>query len=365
MTGPGGGHNVKRFFRWFEEHSGEYQLTYHPYNRPGHYDLADYPSIEILPRFNPLKLVQAIRRAEVIWIHNWTPVPVLRLISIYKRRKAVVNFNFWSEKLPRAVFRKQGAHKFYRLFWQQCDILQCTWYGVKDWLDKIGCARVEMLRWGLEREYFENLANHLPTAFTRQFIQNLPHDRFKFFFPKTIGFPNRHDLIVEVAERLRTDGFQFVVYFWVGNRKDRAYFQQLQKLISEKNLSEVVRIVEHPFLPNLDIASIWRVMDAGLQICDQDQLSTSFTEPQLFKKPIVASAINSYQRFNREFKVQIPLVENNVDALAEAMANAMTQAIPDSELEQRSANIKEHFQFEKNMLNIMTRLSKLRELKKS
>lgn len=355
MTGPAKGHNIKRFLRWFHEHHDLHGLDFLQYNKPGHYDLKRYNKVHFIRRFSVLQFMISIRASHLIWVHNWTPWPYLLLIILIKPGSTMLVFNFWSEKLPRRVLNERSILAwFYRYFFNRCDYLQCTWHSVKRWVDQIKESRSVLLRWGFEREYFEKIEEAELESFTVEFMESLPKDKIKYFVPKSLGFPNRHDLMIQAASLLKQRGEEdFIIYFWKGNYVSKEREETIAHMIEEKNVQNQVKIVNHPFLPNMDLMKVWSEMDVGLQICDEDQLSTAFTEPQLFKKHLIASKIFSYEKYNEEFKLNIPLVENKAESIAEAMLNVKKHPTEERELERRKRVIAHHFHFEQNITKMM------------
>lgn len=357
MTGPGKGHNVQRFLKWFNQRPDEYEFYYHHYNKAEHYPLESFQNLNFISTYEGMKLAQAIHKADLIWVHNWTPWPFLMLILAFKQKRAVLSFNFWSEKLPREILSGNNfKSKFYRYFFSKCHVLQTSWYSVKDLVDQFGHPNSRLMRWGFEEEYFEPVKEGKLSKFALDFVKDLPGDVFKFFVPKTIGFPNRHDLMVEAAGELVAKGIEdFCIYFWKGNRVETKVEEKILEMIHDSKLEKQVKLVNHPFLSNRDMVYIWQHMDAGLQLCDQDQLSSAFTEPQLFKKQVIASEIESYQLYNDFYDVKIPLVSNSdLMQIADAMEEAITQNEHPEELRRRQDIIKTHYRFSNNMEEMMS-----------
>lgn len=366
MTGPGKGHNVKRFLTWFNEEHEEHSLTYLRYNGADHYDLGEFPNVHFLAPKALFGFIKAIRQADFIWVHNWTNWPYLRIILAFKKKSTVLNFNFWSEKLILGVLDGSRPHaSFYRKFFAECDVLQTSWFSVKNHVDQLNHPNSQMLRWGFEEDYFTPYEESELSDFTQSFVRDMDADTFYFFVPKSIGFPNRHDLMVEAAAELKKKINQpFKVIFWKGNRTESEVEKQLIHRIEELDLQQVVEIVTHPFLRNTDMVHIWKHMDAGLQLCDQDQLSTAFTEPLLFERPIIASAIPSYTVFNAHFGVHIPLVSNDdLPSIVEAMGKVIHEKPDFTELNKRKDIIEKHYRFSSNMKLMMAHFESLHQKK--
>lgn len=125
-------------------------------------------------------------------------------------------------------------------------------------------------------------------------------------------------------------------------------------------LKDFIKIEEHSYLPFYDMGKIWEVMDCGLQIVRNDQLSTTFLEPQLFKKELIASNIYPYQKYNEEFNVSIPLIDINSESVAKEMELLIkgVNKTADTVLEQRTDVVKENFVFEKNIKFLLKEFTK-------
>lgn len=359
MTGPGKGHNVHRFLEWFNSHSEEYNFFYHRYNGADHYDLKEFSHVHFISTFDFFKFVLAVRKADIIWVHNWTPWPFLAVIKAFRKKKSVLNFNFWSEKLPRDILAGTNSKSsFYRKFFASCDVLQTSWFSVKNLVDQFEHANSRLMRWGFEEEYFQPINEAQLSDFTTQFVGDLPADKFKFFVPKSIGFPNRHDLMVEAAAKLVAGGTpNFVIYFWKGNRVESDVEVKILDQIKALGVEEQVKLVSHPYLSNSDVAFIWQHMDCGLQLCDQDQLTSAFTEPQLFLKPVIASSIPSYTIYNEFYEVNIPLVDNqNVETVVDAMQSEINgqHSTSPEELKKRQTVITDLYRYSSNMEAMMS-----------
>lgn len=365
MCGPGRGHNVQRFFKWFNENASDHQFFYYHYNKAIHYNLKQFEKIETIDRISIIQLIRAIKKVDLIWVHNWTPWQILLCIILFKNKKTVLTFNFWSEKLPLELLNSNSIKsKFYKYFFTKCDTLQTSWFGVKNHADKFDHPNSVLIRWGFEKEYFRDAEKSALSEFSKDFISKLEEeDSYKFFVPKTIGFPNRQDLMIQAAKLLLDRGLEnFKIYLWKGNYIDMEFEDKLKLLIKENKLEEQVEIVSHPFLENQDIVQIWKTMDAGLQLCDQDQLSSAFTEPQLFKKVLIASDIASYRLYNEKYNCNVPLISNkDLEGIATLMEQAISGKLSDPvELEKRATIIHQYYNFEKNMPEILNLFQSLR-----
>lgn len=351
MLGPAKGHNVKRFFDYFQG-SEEHSLSYLYFNAPEHYDLASYDRIHWIPHTRPLAFLKALRSVpDLIWVHNWTPVPILFFILLFRKRSSPINFNVWSEPIPRTARSKTLKGRFYRYFFRKCRTVQCTWYGTFDLLKDLKGIHPVLLRWGMVEDWFQSTDPALAEEETRNFLNSLPRERTRFFFPKSLSPGNRHDLLVEASRNILERGMdEFVVYFWLGNHNPPELLEEVQGRIESEGVEDHVRIVEHSFLPDHDMKLIWEHMDAGLQILDMDQLSTSLQEPMLLKKELIASDLSPYRRFEEEFGVDLNLIPNEAERIAERMEAVVRGERTDpEELNKREKVLWDHYRFDENM----------------
>ncbi|MCT4622786.1 MAG: hypothetical protein N4A46_04115, partial [Schleiferiaceae bacterium] len=262
----------------------------------------------------------------------------------------------WSERIPKSLKEDSRKAKFYNQFLHKCDVLQCTWFSTLNLLKEQGFTNTEMLRWGMVEEKFADLTDYSPNQFTQNFVSQLPSDDYKFFFPKSVSGGNRHDLIIDACVALKEKGIEnYKVYFWLGNFNLEEKIEDYRKKIEANGLTNNIEFVRHEFVNHKDVQHIWRQMDCGLQILDADQLSTSFQEPQLYQKEIIASNIPSYQLFQQHFEVKLDLILNNSGELAKRMEGLITGKYSTNEVEKakRRNVLLEHYRFNSNMVKIL------------
>ncbi len=356
MFGIGHGHNVKRFFDHFQD-SDEHELTYFYTSRPGHYDLSKYDRIRWIPFYRPFKLLKALRsRSDLLWVHNWTPIPVLLFILLFRRKDVPINYNVWSEPVPREARSNTWKGAFYRFFFRRCRTVQCTWYGTYELLEPLRGVNPVLLRWGMEEVWFREGDPEALQKETKDFLDSLPEDRTRFFFPKSLSKGNRHDLIIDATEILVQRGrTNFIVYFWMGNESPDQLLRGYRERIRSAELEEWVRIVEHSFLPSHDIKLIWEAMDVGLQILEMDQFSTSIQEPMLLKKELIASDLPPYRKFEEKFGLDLGLIPNEKERIAERMERIIDgERSSEDELERRKEVLWNEYRFDRNIEKMLS-----------
>ncbi|MEQ9064806.1 MAG: hypothetical protein RIE58_11580 [Vicingaceae bacterium] len=331
-------------------------MAYFYFNTGNHYNLSDYDKIEVFSFGTIHRLFNLLRakNLNLIWAHNWCPLPILILVIIFKRKDCILNYNVWSEPIPKIIREKSLKAFFYRLFLSRADYIQCHWHSTFRYFENNQKFNPIMIPWGLEEDYFQ-LKNESVSNYTIQFVSNLDKRKYRFFFPKSINKHNRHDLIIESVKslvQLGTDNF--VVYFWIGNHVDRRLLSDYKQRINQLSLSEYIMIIEHPFLPIQDIIHIWNNMNCALQLLDNDQLSSSILEPMLFKKELIASDIFSYQSLNERSHLKLNLVKNELLPIVKRMYSFIQGEKTDElELERRKEFVIETRQFKNNIKKML------------
>jgi len=360
--GRAGGHNIMPFLEYFNS-SKEHNLTYLYSN-----DRTYYPKEENIAFYkfalSPLKFLRFLKLIrkpyDLIWYHGGHSGLIFFLFASLRRKKSTFIFNVWNEWLIHKA--KKGGIKgwLFKSAVKKSDIVHCNWYGTAEVLRETGWNNnIKVFFWGLHREYFATNTNIELEEETKQFIAALPPQKTKFFFPKSISPNSRHDLVIDAAEELVKNGVEdFVVYFWVGNTNDPELMEKYEEFIRQKGVEEQVKLVRHGFLPFRDMMHIWHHMDSGLQIAANEQLSTTFLEPQFFKKEIVVTDIPPYRIFNDKFPVNIPLVQLNANDIANEMKKIIKGGrTPGELLNQRHQIVKDNFNMYENLVKILEHYS--------
>ena len=82
-------------------------------------------------------------------------------------------------------------------------------------------------------------------------------------------------------------------------------------------------------------------------------MSTTFLEPQFFKKEIIVTDIEPYRIYNEKMGVNLPLIPLDENALAERMEQVIIGNTPDHKtLEFRSQKVAENFNIIKSIEKI-------------
>ncbi|MEQ9063831.1 MAG: hypothetical protein RIE58_06620 [Vicingaceae bacterium] len=351
MFGPGKGNNIALFLNYFDENSEHHQLTYGYFTKQAHFNLrSTYRKVHFFPAYSIYQLIKGLRAdVDLIWIHNWTPLPLLILIVLFAKRGSVLNLNVWSETLPKLWKTNHWKAVIYRSILKKVDVVQCNWYGTLDLVNEIQGIDPVLLPWGLDDENFNKHSPKMMGQETTAFVASLDRNKIKFFFPKSISRSNRHDIVIDASKNLLASGYdQFQVYIWPGNHIDKRLMNELQERIINQGLGSYVIIVDHLFVKNYEMKYIWEHMDCGLNVIEADQLSASFIEPQLYKKELIASNISAYRHYEKKYGLQLDLIQPNVDEVARRMVEILDgRRTQDLELRLRKKQVEVHYCFSK------------------
>lgn len=355
MIGPNGGHNIRPYLDYFQKFETPFELTYVSLNK---FQLprSEFPKIKIhnftIGFSGPLMLIRLLRQNyDIIWYHGAYHLPVTILVYLFKRRSTKINLNVWNENFPTRAAKNDPIGNYYKRLLKKSDFVQCNWYGTRDLVLKAQPdANVLVRYWGLESSYFEADTGEEYHEETLRFIQNLPGDKFKFFFPKAINLSSHHELIIQSAHRLLEEKVNnFIIYFWLGRVMGKRY-DYLVEMTDRLELNDHIKFVSHSFLPFRDIKHIWQHVDSGIQVVLKDQLSVSVIEPLYMKKELIISKIAPYIYLADQLNITLDFVENNVDSVANKMKKLIGGMRTDeAELCEKSKAIETHFNFDDNL----------------
>lgn len=303
-----------------------------------------------------LKTYRVIRQDyDLIWYHGGHSVLIFFLFSFFRSKKSTFIFNVWNEWLIHKAKKPSIQSSMFRYGIRHADIIHCNWHGTAEVLKQTGWnTNIKVFYWGLQRENFVE-ANEVEMEETSRFIASLPQNKIKFFFPKSISINSRHDLVVEAAEKLLELGHSnFITYLWLGNTNDPVLMESLKKNIDKKGLQNHVILQSHGFLPFSDMQLIWKQMDVGLQIAANEQLSTTFLEPQYYEKEIIVTNIFPYRLYDQQFSPKIDLIPLTTEGVFNAMKSYLEGFRTDpNTLKMRRKVVEENFNMDKNLQKII------------
>jgi len=353
MFGPAHGHNAAGFINLFKKNT-DHEYTY---ICKGNTKWKSSGNLKVLSYDKNLssEIKEILKERSLVWVHGGYDLRQLLAIQYCKNKNSFMSVNLWGEQVAKLAISNTLKGHLYKYVFNKSDLLHCNWYGVYDLL-KTHYKHAEVHPWGLVDSFFEDQGNEL-SNFSKTFITSLPTEKFKFFYPKSILPVSGQIEVIESCKLLHEKiGSSFVVYLWSGNASDKDMKSQCLNLIKQYGLSDVVKVVEHPYLPFSDIKQIWSKMDCGLQIAKSDQLSTSFLEPQYLLKELIATAIPPYIVYNEKFKLDLNLVSIDVPSLYSAMAEQVAGINKTSaaNLNLKKNTVYEQFNFNKNILNFLS-----------
>jgi len=354
--GRAAGHNIMPFLEYFNTRKDlDFTFCYHEDRdfEPDELNIKFFKIKIYLPAI--LKLRKILRNdVDVIWFHGAHSPYIFALFQLFRKKKTTFIFNVWNEWILRAAAENTFRARVYRWAIKRADVLHCNWHGTAEVVKELGFHdNVKVYYWGLHPEYFttETLP---PVAETLKFFDWLPENKTIFFFPKSISSSSRHDLVIEAGKILKDKGVtNFKAVLWLGNRSNGELETGYEKLIDQLDVRELVDFYHHKFIPFNDIRLIWERVDCGLQIAVNEQLSTTFLEPQFFKKEIIVTDIEPYRIYNAKMGVALPLIKLDAQELAARMEDVINGKIPNREtLDFRSKVVHENFNILENIKKI-------------
>ena len=361
MFGPAYGHNIKPFLDFFNKNHEQYLLTFIYSGKNTFAINSEFKNIEFieLKKTIPsvLNLIKTLRHSfHLIWNHGAYNIIELLLITCFKKKNSFFNINIWGERIPILASKNNFIGKLYKLVFNQSDIIQLNWYGTQKLiLDTFPNKETKVFPWGLDNQYFTETSEKL-SEFSEKFIESLPSDKTKFFYPKSFSTASDHEAIIKACKILKQKNISnFVVYFWLGNITDENLEKKYTNLIKDYFLGDNIKIVKHPFLSFFEMKKIWEQMNVGLQIAINDQFSTTVLEPLLFKKEIIITNIFPYKKLIKLY----PELELNLIVIKDKLiANEMNKYIEGKLssydlLEKRKQFVINEFNFEKNIIKML------------
>ncbi len=352
MFGPPAGHNVDPFVSLLRK-INQWPSTYICRGEPSWTDHKNLSILSYEKRFSA-KIKQLLKNEEAfIWVHGGYDLRQLIAILKHKHPKSIVSLNIWGEQVPRLLQKKNAKSFVYHHVFKKIDQIHCNWYGTYSLLGKYQDKAI-VRPWGLVHDFFENEEKPV-SGFTEKFIAQMPKEKFIFFYPKSILPVSGQVELIHAVHALKQKGIKnFKVYLWVGNYNDEAMMAECDKFIEKFQLQEFIDIVRHPFLPFADIQKIWQAVNCGLQLAKSDQLSSTFLEPQIMEKPFLATKIKPYLEYENKYKIDLNLIELQVDEIAKAMQALIEKpTIQNEDLKKRAQIVKDNFHFQLNILSFL------------
>ena len=354
MYGPPTGHNIKPFLDFFQNNKS-YSLLYiyrgkssfpEEYNRIRFFRYALRPARV----YSLYRLLDSSHK--LIWFHRGGNLLTLFIFLLIRRKGTLFNLNIWGEETPRKILKGNLTSRLLLAALKRMEFIQTNWYGTYSLMKKTSLNNIVMLPWGLEDKYYEKPPEGMELHdFTTAFLKDIPGGKFMFFYPKSIAYPSRHDLVILAANELVRQGTNnFIIYFWLGNNNDVELYNKYRQMVDEYNLHPYIWFVEHPLLEFEDYRTIYEAVDCGLQIAAQDQLSTTLTEAMAFRKEIIATSIEPYLVLEEKFGLKLDLVDLDAGEIAGRMKKYISGFRTEpAELEMRYNIFRENYNFKTNI----------------
>ena len=357
MLGPGYGSNIEPWLNFFQMNYEKYELTL--LCPEFKFEKNKFENIEIftinkLKTYckNPINYIHK-RKYDIIYFQGgYTPKLIFLLLSLFKYKKLV--FNFWGEEVVRiAAYKGTYLYKFlYKFIFNKVDLFLCNWYRIEELFIKYFPMYkhiTKVIPWGLEILDDRNLPK--PTKFTENILNNLPQNKIKIFWPKSILRLSRFDILLEalaVLKNRETSNYnKILIIIWTGNCQDDKYRKELEGKIKKYKLYEVIRIIDHPFVPKSDMYHLWMKADFAINFVDNDSLSFTVLEALLLKVPIFLSNIPAYRFINEKYKLNIPLINNFPTDISKILIDILKNDyfVSEEELNKRSLIVKKNLNF--------------------
>jgi hypothetical protein len=354
MYGPAYGHNIETFIEYFQHHKN-YKVDFvftgdDDFAKDEKYAAINFIKIALYPHLI-IQLIFLIRKKpDLMWVHA-SNIYHLLFLNFFRSKKTILNINIWSEKVPRLAAGNSFKGKLWKYILDKADYVQCNWYGTKKLVNEIVDTEVVVFPWGLHQDYFED-SNKEISKIAQDFVNGLPTDKVKFFYPKSITFASDHVAVVDATYDLVQKGVtNFVVYFWMGNVLDKGMELNLRAKINELNLNDYINIEQHNYISYSDIKFVWSKMDVGMQIAIFDQFSTSVIEPMLMQKELVITKIDPYIKLIELYpKIALKLTERSAVNISKEMNNyILGERSTDEVLNSRAQMVKDEFNFNENL----------------
>lgn len=356
--GRAAGHNIMPFLEYFNTRK-DIDFTF-CYNEDRDFYPDDLHIKFFKLEFNPrsvLKLRKLLKdNIDIIWYHGGHSPYIFALFQTLRSSKTTFIFNVWNEWILRRAAKKDFRASLFRWAIKKSDVLHCNWHGTANVVKKLNLHQnVKVFYWGLHPEYF-TIETLPPVEETLKFFNWLPENKTIFFFPKSISPSSRHDLVIKAGKILKDRGVEnFKAVLWLGNRSNGELETSYEALIDKLNVRDLVDFYHHNFIPFNDIRLIWKRVDCGLQIAVNEQLSTTFLEPQFFEKEIIVTDIEPYRIYNEKMGVNLPLIPLDENILADRMEQVLLGNIPSAEtLKHRRQKVAENFNILKSIKKITT-----------
>ncbi|GEM_PF-1371306 len=323
MSCPGGGHNIVKWFDYFDKNCDKYELTALCRSK---YTF-NHKNIRIVDAGNPVKLLISLfklrsHRYDIFIRQGISQSTSLKYILLerilIKANKYFLLFwgnNFLLERLNRKrnEFQKQVINYFNGVIGTE------SIFSNFNYLHSEYKGKQIIHHWGFSYDFFQCSDEKNITDFTRNFLSTISKNDIFIFYPRSIIPLQRYDLIIEAINDIKSEKLEIIekvkLVIWNGNVYDKNYKSTLIDKINAYGLQDNIIIQEHPYLPENDVKVIWKKASFTMVISDHDGFSTQIGEAFYFEKPVFTSMIMPYTILNDKNNWELPMVENKVEEI--------------------------------------------------
>lgn len=363
MYGPGFGHNIEPLLDWCNSEGKELvDLTYAYSDSSAFRDRMTGIKFHQIPNgirgAHALYYLARASQFDVIWVQGESLLALIPLI-LWGPSNAFKTMTPWSERPfssthVGATFSARMKSLIRRLAFSRLDLMQPMWHGVAELIRKrFPRAEIRVVPWGLSRKFIDATMSRRCGSTARQV-----DEPYRFFYPKSFTDASAHDIVIDAVELLLNQGISsFQVDFRQGNiRGSQDYYQED---VRRRGLSQYIQFQPYKYLGFEKFAELWTGYDCGLQIARHDQFSTTFLEPMLFRKEMIATAITPYKIYEEAYDVDLGLIPLDAEILAARMRSLILgeESVSEHELTKRQAIILDNFVYERNIASVVGYLS--------
>jgi len=360
MIGPGLGHNILPWLEYLNTLEN-YDITF--LCSSFHFNERDFQNINIYQHSLKLQHIYKIRKLfnnkvfDILFIQGGnSSLNSLLLVLFVHFRISILNI--WGESiLDRSHSGSLRDRLSYFLLFRKIDYILFGWYGTLQKFEQLYPAlkdKTWLLYLGLSKIWFSEKIDP-PSLFVRNFFASIPPGKVVCIWPKSIISGNRFDLVIEALHKVSHHHSallnNFCLFIWPGNNEEGPYRKEIENYIQLNKLTDIIKIIDHPFLEFSDMVHVMNRSDFAINFGDTDQLSNSVLEPMLLQKPLAISDIPPYRLLNEKHDLNLKLVRNDSSAIAKAFIDLLTGSHADDHdiLQKRKQIICTYFQFEKDM----------------
>lgn len=319
MAGTGTGHNIQKWFHFFDLCPEGYHLFFLADPMPEHIENKNIRFVDFSRKaflhvslLFPMLSVILFARYDALVLqgaYDWKRSFLLMLL-VHAKRKIIVP---WGMKLIEMAKQARGMKKWiYRFIFHRTSNISVT-YSTREGLRSYDPSlerRFFLMLWGADWKQIDT--ENPPTPFCQDLLNTLQADDIMIFYPRSIIPLSRFDLLIRALAELRgkiPDVVEHVrLIIWHGNVTDSKWENTLRQLVNELQMEKNIRFVEHPFLPQSDIGHLWKRCDFSVNLIENDGFSSQLMEAFYFRKPLLLSDIPAYSLLKEATGLPLNLV---------------------------------------------------------